>query len=385
MNRTVTTYLVLLVGLLGASYMSWTAEDTGEPAEGVVLVQADSESLTGLNYTSDKLVVDIQVRSDAVGDHLWVDLTEIKEKPAPKTDPAEVIEDKVPEEPAEVHSDDDGHDHGDDDEDDTEHEAGAEDEEEEAPVEMIREEKQQAFMAGDAGQKLMDSLAPLMAKRLIETSGDKTSEFGLDDPDAVLTIRRQGKPDRVLEIGGEAYGVKDRYVRDTDSGKVYLVDDQTFKPLQYAKSRLPERNLIPTDKGDVVSVAVDSDGQKVTLEHRNRDDKDAEFWGVQGSEDASDVAEAWLDKVFRLRSAGYIQTADIPTGLTPAFTMIVTGADGVATSVTVSSGNDPDGKETWYAKSTHTRELVKLHKVLASEAAEDLATVFNSDEGDDEG
>jgi hypothetical protein len=384
-NRTVTTYLVLLVGLLGASYMSWTAEDTGEPAEGVVLVQADSESLTGLNYTSDKLVVDIQVRSDAVGDHLWVDLTEIKEKPAPKTDPAEVIEDKVPEEPAEVHSDDDGHDHGDDDEDDTEHEAGAEDEEEEAPVEMIREEKQQAFMAGDAGQKLIDSLAPLMAKRLIETSGDKTSEFGLDDPDAVLTIRRQGKPDRVLEIGGEAYGVKDRYVRDTDSGKVYLVDDQTFKPLQYAKSRLPERNLIPTDKGEVVSVAVDSDGQKVTLEHRNRDDKDAEFWGVQGSEDASDVAEAWLDKVFRLRSAGYIQTADIPTGLTPAFTMIVTGADGVATSVTVSSGSDPDGKETWYAKSTHTRELVKLHKVLASEAAEDLATVFNSDEDADEG
>jgi hypothetical protein len=231
----------------------------------------------------------------------------------------------------------------------------------------------------------MDSLAPLMAKRLIETSGDKTSEFGLDDPDAVLTIRRQGKPDRVLEIGGEAYGVKDRYVRDTDSGKVYLVDDQTFKPLQYAKSRLPERNLIPTDKGEVVSVTVDADGQKVTLEHRNRDDKDAEFWGIQGSEDASDVAEAWLDKVFRLRSAGYIQTADIPTGLTPAFTMIVTGADGVATSVTVSSGSDPDGKETWYAKSTHTRELVKLHKVLASEAAEDLATVFNSDEGDDEG
>ncbi len=374
MNRTVATYLILLVALLGASYMSWTAEDTGEPEEGVVLVQADTDNLTGLSWMSDKLTVEVEVRSDTVGSYLWVDLTEIKEKPAPKSDPAEVIEDKVPEAP---HGDDDGHDHGDDDHDDSEHEAGAEDEEE--PVEMIREEKQQAFMAGEAGDKLMASLAPLMAKRLIELSGDKVSEFGLDDPEAVLTIRRQGKPDKVLEIGGEAYGVKDRYVRDTDTGKVYLVDDQTFKPLQYGKSRLPERNLIPTDKEDVVTVTVEGSGQQVTLEHRNRDDKDAEFWAAQGSDEASDVAEAWLDKVFRLRSAGFIQTAEIPTGLTAAFTLVATGADGVATSVTVSSGNDPDGKETWYAKSTHTRELVKLHKVLASEAAEDLATVFNSD------
>ena len=383
MNRTVATYLILLVALLGASYLSWTAEDTGEPEEGVVLVQADSDSLTGLSWKSEKLNVEVEVRSDAVGSYLWVDLTEIKEKPAPKSDPVDVIEDRVPDTPEASHDDDDhddhGDDHGDDDHDDSEHDAGAEDEAEEEPVEMIREEKQQAFMAGEAGDKLMASLAPLMAKRLIELSGDKVSEFGLDDPEAVLTIRRQGKPDKVLEIGGEAYGVKDRYVRDTDTGKVYLVDDQTFKPLQYAKSRLPERNLIPTDKEDVVTVTVEGSGQQITLEHKNRDDKDAEFWAVQGSEAASDVAEAWLDKVFRLRSAGFIQTAEIPTGLNPAFTLVATAADGAATSVTVSSGNDPDGKETWYAKSTHTRELVKLHKVLASEAAEDLATVFSSD------
>jgi len=388
MNRTVATYGVLLLGLLTASYMTWTAEDTGEPKEGVVLVQATADNLTGLSWKSEKLDVDISVRSDSVGSYLWVDLTEIKEKPAPKSDPADVIQDKLPETaPDDGHSDDDGHGHGDgdDDTDDTKHDEGAEDEREEAPVEMIREEKQQAFMAGAAGQKLLDALAPLMAKRLIELSGDKVSEFGLDDPTAVLTIRREGKPDKVLEIGGEAYGVKDRYVRDTDSGKVYLVDDQTFKPLQYAKSRLPERNLIPTDKDDVATVAVQGSGQQLTLEHKNADDKDAAFWALQGADQPNDVAEAWLDKVFRLRSAGYVQTADIPTGLTTAFTLNVTGADGVATQVTVSSGNNPDGKETWYAKSTHTRDLVKLHKVLASEAAEDLATVFSSDAESDAG
>lgn len=369
MNRTVMTYLVLLLGLLGASYMAWTTEETGEPAEGVVLVQADAESLTGVSWTSDKLVVDIEVRSDAVGSYLWVDLTEIKETPKPKDDPAEVI----PDPPV------DGDDHGDEDHDDAEHDDDAEGEAPEEPVEMVREEKQQAFMAGEAGQKLIEAMAPLMAKRLLEVSGDNAAEFGLDAPEATLTIRRKGKADRVLEIGGEAYGVKDRYVRDTDSGKIYLVDDQTFKPLQYAKSRLPERNLIPTEQDDVVSVVVTGGGATATLEHKNRDDKDAEFWALAGSEDASDVAEAWLDKVFRLRSAGYIQTADIPTGLEPAFVLTVTGSDDTVTTVTVSKGLDADGKETWYAKSTHTRELVKLHKVLASEAAEDLATVFSSD------
>ncbi len=74
-----------------------------------------------------------------------------------------------------------------------------------------------------------------------------------------------------------------------------------------------------------------------------------------------------------------MQTADTPTGLEPAFTLTATGADGTATTVTVSQGQDPDGKETWYPKGCHTRELVRLHKVLASEAAEDLATVFNAD------
>jgi hypothetical protein len=380
MNRTVTTYLVLLIGMLGASYMSWTAEDTGESKDGVVLVAAEADDLTGLSWISKKLEVVIEVRKDSVGSYLWVELLDIKEKPKPKEDPIEVIDDP------DKGDDDKGDDDNDHDHDDAAHDEGAEDEVEEAPVEMIREEKRLAFMAGAAGDKLMASLAPLMAKRMIEVSSDKVEAFGLDEPTAVLTIRRSGKPDRVLEIGGEAYGIKDRYVRDRDSGKIYLVESQAFKPLQYAKSRLPERNLMPTDKNDVVQVVVQdtTSGESVTLEHKNRDDRDAEFWATAGSSEANDVAEAWLAKVFRLRSAGFVQTEDLPTGLEAAFVMTVTGADGTATEVTVSKGNNADGKETWYAKSTHTRELVKLHKVLASEAAEDLATVLNNESEDNE-
>ncbi len=373
MNRTVNIYLVLLIGLLTASYLSWTAEDVGEPEDGVVLVAGDSESLAGLKWTSEKLNVYIEVRNDEIGRYLWVDLVEIKEKPKPKDDPADVIADE-PESPAV----DDDH----SDEAHEAHEAPAEEEaEEEAPVEMVREETKKAFLAGAAGQKMLDSLAPLTARRQINVADDKVAEFGLDEPDAILTLHRNGKPDRVLEIGGEAYGIKDRYVRDTESGKVYLVDNQIFKPLQFAKSRLPERNLIPTDKDEVVQVEVMSLGgnEKVTLEHKNRDDKDAAFWAMPGTEVANDVAEAWLDKVFRLRSAGFVQSEDVPTGLETAFTLTATAEDGTTTQVTVSKGNNPDGKETWYGKSTHTRELVKLHKVLASEAAEDLSTVFSSE------
>ncbi len=383
MNRTITIYGVLLCAALVASYFSWTAEDTGEPAEGVVLVAAEVDDVEGISWSSEKLQVELEVRSDTHGEYLWVDLVEIKEKPAPRTDPADVIdgtdEGAADEDGPDVHGPDDGHDHGDDD-------AAHADPEEDEPVEepepeMIKEEKRQSFMAGEAGRKLLAKLAPLTAQRLIEVTGDKAAEFGLDEPKATLTIRRRGKPERVLEIGGEAYGVKDRYVRDLESGKVYLVDDQTFKPLQYAKSRLPERELSPLDEEDITTVTVTDGASKVTLEHENRDDREAQYWALEGETESNETAEAWLDKVFRLRSAGYVQAEDMPTGLETAFVMTATGEDGTTTSITVSMGSNPDGKETWYARSDHTRELVKLHKVLASEAAEDLATVFSADEG----
>jgi hypothetical protein len=42
----------------------------------------------------------------------------------------------------------------------------------------------------------------------------------------------------------------------------------------------------------------------------------------------------------------------------------------------VFTGTNEKGEESWYARSQHTRELVKLDKTLASETREDLETVL---------
>ena len=91
---------------------------------------------------------------------------------------------------------------------------------------------------------------------------------------------------------------------------------------------------------------------------------------------ADAVAEGWLDKFFRLRSRGYVQTDEVPTGLTSQFTVQTTDEAGVSARLEVLTGTDEKGEEGWYARSQHTRELVKLDKRLASETREDLDTVL---------
>ncbi len=205
---------------------------------------------------------------------------------------------------------------------------------------------------------------------------DRLADYGLDEPKATLVIVRKGRPERTFEVGGETYGTRDKYVRDAESGKIYLVDDQVLRPLQYARTRLPERNLLPVEPEEIVKLTIQGPAGSLELEHRNREDKKAEAWVRAGTDTADDAAETWLEKVFRLKSTGYVQPDETPTGLETAFSLAVEDADGVTTHLEILKGRDEKGNEAWYARSEHTRGLVKLHKVLASEAAEDLGTLF---------
>ena len=90
----------------------------------------------------------------------------------------------------------------------------------------------------------------------------------------------------------------------------------------------------------------------------------------------SETAEAWLDKALGLKSASYVQDEDQPIEIAPKLHLIVLD-DETGTTTEISRGVNPDGDETWYARSEHTRELVRLHRTQASEVVEDVESVLD--------
>ena len=72
-------------------------------------------------------------------------------------------------------------------------------------------EEGKEFKAGKAGDELLAALSPMIAKRSLSNLPDeKLAPLGLAEPEATLTIQRAGKPDRVFDVGGAAFGTRDR-------------------------------------------------------------------------------------------------------------------------------------------------------------------------------
>ncbi len=366
MTRSILIHGALLTVALGLSYSTWSSEEVQETEEGAVIVDAEPGDLTEVRFESEDQRLVMTFKSDDHGDFIWVENVDVKKKktPPPPAPPAEGEE----EPPAEG-----------------EEEPPAEetsDQPTETPEPVVTEpvmtEETKVFKAGKAGRDLAGKLAPFVAKRQLDGVTDEQMEsLGLATPSGTLTLTRTGKSPVVVEVGGEAYGTRDRYVRDKESGRIYIVAADVLRPIEHAKTRLPDRDLLGAKQPELTNLAVESSDGSAAFEQRNRDDRKAAFWAAPGAEGADPVAEGWLDKFFRLRSRGYVQTDETPTGLTSQFTVQTTDEAGVSARLEVLTGTNEKGEEGWYARSQHTRELVKLDKTLASETSEDLETVLD--------
>jgi len=365
-------YGVTLTALMIGAYLTWTHEDAAAEAAEVIVVDAKTEDIQRIVYTSEKLDLDLEARKDDRGSFLWVKSEERRKKrKSSKPDDGH------------GHGDEAGEDHGDEPGDaGTEGADGEGADGEGADGEAVKEEVEEieliskSFKAGDAGDKLLETFSPLEATRLIEVAADKLADFGLDEPTEYLEIQRQGKDTRTFDLGGEAYGTKDRYIRDRASEKVYLVSADALNPLKRGATSLPDRALMGLEESDALQVQVNSAADTLTLEHRNRDDEDASHWRVIGDEEPNESAGTWLEKIFRLRSAFYVQADEAPINQELMFAVTVTAEDSSTEVLEVFKGDSPSGDVAWYARSPYTRELVQLHTSPASQAAEDLTTIL---------
>ena len=381
MSRSFWIYSGVLVALLLAAWLRWTgvfSADEESQADAVVIMRAELEDIERIAFHNDKLDVAITMKDDALGRYAWVELEERKKKPKP------VVQDELPTDLDEPSVDEPAVDEPTVDEPTPEGEeavASEEPPEEEFDIEIETSQ----FKGGDAVTKLLESLAPLQAVRALgEVPQDKLADLELETPESWIEITRRGKVRR-LEVGGEAYGTRDFYVRDVETGKFYLVDADVFRPLKYAKSRLPDRRLSDLEQPDIARVVLQATSGRVELVHQNRQDKDAAYWASSVDPEVPvELYSNWLDKALRLKGLSYVQPESAPAGLQPAFEVSFVPEDGAAHTVRVFEQTDAEGGESsWYASSEFTRGMMELHGVLASEAAQDVPDVIDAQPGDE--
>lgn len=335
MIRSVSIYGVIVAVLLGLSWAEWTAPPEVDLGDKVVVMQGESKDVERVLWKGLKDEVNIERKLDAAGPYLWVTYTKWEEPKTPKPEPL------APE---------------------------AEPTEPEPPAEKVA--KVQVFKAGDTGDKLMDSLSPMLALReLTDVPPEKMATLGLDESKESLEVVRNGRS-RVLEIGGEAYGSKDRYARDKESGNIYLIDDELLRPLKFAKGQMPDRALYSIAADRVESATISGGSTSLEVIQRNAADKDKATW-VRAS-DPDTVAEqlkTWMDKALQLKGNTYVAPDDMPDDLQDRFQLTIKGTDGKTETLSVQQSASKSG---WYGKSDHTRGLVKLLTGPTSSLYEDI-------------
>jgi len=343
MRKQIIAYGTLLVLTLGGAYYVWTNPTDAEIGESVIVLAGDKDDLERVHYKSTKLDLRIDMKSDELGRYGWVRAEPLA---AADAQPEPQPEDGPPDNPHAPPKDD-----------------GA-----------VAE-----FKAGKTGTAALEGLMPFKAKRQLDgITDEKLAELGLAEPDATLEIVRAGREPAVYEIGGNVYGGANVYVRETATGKVYVVDAKVIRPLQSGKQTLPDREIVGVETKIIIGVAVSGGEASAEFDQHNADDPEAVYWATTGGTTKNETAAAWIDKALRMRASGYVQSDENPGQLEDVFSFKVTTNDRKAITVKVQRGYDDNGEDQWYAVSEHTRGLVKLQRGLAAEVAADLANVLDA-------
>ena len=323
----------LAVALVGA-WVEWTADEAVDLDGKVVLLQGEADAIAAVRWISDDSTATIARKSDDRGAYFWVDYTRWSNAPLPAAR--------------------------------AEGDTGEADEPE-------RTATRSAFKSAKKATDLMASLSPMAAQRSLDVTDEgKLAEIGLTEPSAYIEIDRGARTQK-LAVGGEAYGTRDYYVRNDETGKVYLVDRDLIQPLKYARTRLPDRSLFAAERPDISAVRISAAARSLALVQINADDPAKAAWA---SADAADVALAqpttWVDKFLALKGTRYADPDAPPETLEARFEVALTVGDTATTIAVQQVGADGD----WYASSEHTRGLVKLVRSTASGLAQDVDGVL---------
>lgn len=339
--RQIATLSGLLALALGASYMTWTAEDSSDAKNKIVLLQAGDEDLVKLVWKTDTVDAIVERREDPGGRYLWVGVSQEVEV---KVEPEPIIEaPEGPEGPA----------------------LEGEDPEPEVEVEPVYETETGAFKGNKSAESLWTKYTPLYALRELDVGSTDGAVFGFEEPFGTLEVHRRSGPS-TLVVGAETYGSKDRYVQF--DGKVFLVDDKVFSALNKPESGLIERVLQPNLEREMSTVTVRSESGEAKLVHENKDDVAKAFWAPEGGEQIG-TAATFVGHLTRMRVQFYPDIADVPER-EARFAVAIDGDNGPWTLEFSQAGDD------WYVQSSYNRSLVQVVSDPAKDAFADMTALF---------
>lgn len=385
MREIIVLSAALAISLVG-SYVVWTSEEEVIDDEAVQVYAGSADDLVSLTWESDEVTATITRKNDERGDYLWVDtVTRKKKRKATEESgdrpitPDQLQEELDKKEAAEGGQDDHGHDHGHDEPEEEAPEAEEPTEgDEPANIEDMYETEitTKSFKGSKQADELWEDFAPLFALRELAGGDEQRAAFGLDEPTGTITVERT-RGSITMTVGGETFGSKDKYVSRDDQKRVFLLDDATLRPLQFAASRLTDRALTPFSGEEVrtLEVALPA-GTTLAYEQQNADDSANAYWASKSDpETADETAGTWIDKLFRMRLRNYVADDERPEQLTPVFTYTASDADGDTWAVEILETTTEEGEKEWYAQSQHARALVQVPESLASGVVDDLESL----------
>lgn len=273
---------VLLVAALIFAYQTWTREQPEERKTGDVKVWSTPvNQVSAVVYDTKDRTVRLERRQEGGDSYLWGSESRTKIKPKPPAQPGQEPGSEDMSEPAE-------------------------------PAEIDTRE----FAVGETGTAAIDNLAALHALRdLGQPSDADLKEYGLDESQDNITLSFQGGS-RSLVVGGKVFASSDRYVRDPDSGKAYVLSGDVLKDLLAGEPGLRLRKVHDfTD--DELARAVVSAGDKtrnlvrITVEEQSKKSKN---WADAKAADKPDQTMSnFVQNMDKLLPSSYVPTVDPKT------------------------------------------------------------------------
>lgn len=389
MTRSALIHVALLGALLVAAFFTWTREPDST-SDDIALISARG-GLDRVDYHEPDRKVTIERRKDEHGEYQWVTVETMVAPPAPPAPPPAPAKPadaaKKPDEPKKP------------DEAIKPDEAKKPDEpkkpvEAKKPVEVKKPlpkvKKVQTFLGSQSAEELMKSLAKFSALRALgPAEGKKLEGFGLHKKDRGMTLAWRGS-NKALVIGDNTYGNMDRYVKDGGDGRVYVVAPRYIGDFPYAEFRLKDSAISRTERVKMERVELAAGGKKKVLLQRHNNTPQKAFFADESAPDkAQQLYANWMDKLNRLSVVEYITPGSEPKGLTEALVVTYRAKGKVLDLVKLYKAPVPvlpviDGKKAApapvpvdaYARSLHSRVLVKINGTLLDELLRDVDSIL---------
>ncbi|HEX6925192.1 MAG TPA: DUF4340 domain-containing protein [Longimicrobiaceae bacterium] len=345
-------HALLLLATLGFAYQTWTRDKTGPVTPGSVLIwDTDVDDIVAIAYESDEQEVSIERREDETGTYFWGTVTH----PARETPPSDTAGDSVA----------------------ADSESATPDGDSAAPDTMPAAPTVIEFVVGQEGDVLLDEAADPRALRDLGTVDEqRLSEYGLADSTAKIVVRTEDAT-RELEVGGTAWGVNDRYVRDRETGRIYVLPAAFLRRLERAEYLLPERRLHLFDDASIRRVVVRTGEAERVMHRADGAQPGTAIWTQPEEPDEPDQTFAnFMDRLDRIWASEYVPDLD-PRTLTSVVRIdYFDASDRPLGHVELFRGNEEGEGVQYYARTELTRVLTRVNASLGEQLDADVSQLF---------